>query len=60
MRTRSPSRAPPLKGLAGSTAMTPTECRSRQNSATSRSTSVLFPAPGGPVTPMMRALPVWG
>ena len=53
MRTRSPSRAPPLKGLVGSTAIIPTEYWLRQNRWTSLSTNVLLPAPGGPVTPMV-------
>src|SRR5262249_52224134 len=73
MRSRSPSTAPPLNGLVGSTAITPTvgnesrpdeaslcePCgRPVRNAVTSRSTSVLFPAPGGPVTPTRYALPV--
>ena len=52
MRTRSPRIAPPVKGLVGSTAMTPTLRPSARNDPMRRSTSVLFPAPGGPVTPM--------
>ena len=60
MRTRSPRTAPPLNGLVGSTATTPTERPDCRISAMSRSTSVLFPAPGGPVTPMRYARPVRG
>src|SRR5262245_4344340 len=59
MRNRSPRTAPPLKGLVGSTAITPTRCAPCVlKAATSRSTSVLFPAPGGPVTPTRYARPV--
>src|SRR4051812_5531666 len=83
MRSRSPSTAPPLNGLVGSTAITPTVGKTpsaapRAGGAavsvcgagrvcadwmrmfeTSRSTSVLFPAPGGPVTPIRYARPVF-
>src|SRR5688572_3168316 len=55
IRTRSPRMAPPVNGLDGSTASTPTVKPSRRIAAISRSTSVLFPAPGGPVTPTTRA-----
>ena len=84
MRTRSPRTAPPVNGLVGSTAITPTEMDREPaetvpfdgleasacgepvepcglcafSAATSRSTSVLFPAPGGPVTPITYARPV--
>ena len=52
IRTRSPRIAPPVNGLVGSTAITPTvRPRARGARAISRSTSVLLPAPGGPVTP---------
>ena len=51
IRIRSPSTAPPLNGLDGSTAMMPTALPSRRSSVVSRSTSVDLPAPGGPVTP---------
>src|ERR1700724_2765282 len=57
---RSPSSAPPVKGLVGSTARMPTvspRCRQRR---ARRSTRVLLPAPGGPVTPTTRARPVRG
>ena len=60
IRSRSPRTAPPLNGLVGSTAMTPT-VNGRDaflSLATSRSTSVLLPAPGGPVTPTRYARPV--
>jgi hypothetical protein len=51
IRMRSPSTAPPVNGLEGSTAITPTgTCRARSRLVT-RSTSVDFPAPGGPVMP---------
>src|SRR5882672_3219443 len=107
IRSRSPSTAPPLNGLVGSTAITPTDIflsawgptptpdalglwpsrvsrtgrRSRASSTpdalglwpshvsrtgrrrisdTNRSTSVLLPAPGGPVTPIRYARPVRG
>src|SRR2546427_5787136 len=57
IRLRPPSNAPPVKGLVGSTATTPTpSCRAR-NRWISRSVSVLLPAPGGPVTPMRRDAP---
>ena len=58
MRTRSPRIAPPVKGLVGSTASTPTVAPDARSVAVSRSTSVLLPAPGGPVTPMIVARPV--
>src|SRR4051812_26051378 len=50
--TRSPSTAPPLIGLDGSTAITATRAPSSENASIRRPTSVLLPAPGGPVTPM--------
>ena len=60
MRRRAPSGAPPEKGLVGSTAMIPTRrpCSSRM--AAIRLVSELFPAPGGPVMPTIRAAPVSG
>src|SRR2546428_10732534 len=58
MRMRSPSRAPPVKGLVGSTATTPTPSPCARNCWISRSVSVLLPAPGGPVMPMRR-VPPW-
>src|SRR5256885_5781914 len=60
MRIRSPRTAPPVKGLLGSTAMTPTVwCRSRIP-LPSASASVLLPVPGAPVNPTRYAFPVWG
>src|ERR1700721_894976 len=59
-RMRSPRMAPPVKGLVGSTAMTPTVLLASRNARARRSTRVLLPAPGEPVMPMRRALPVWG
>ena len=52
IRTRSPRTAPPENGLVGSTAITPTFMPPRRISAMRRSTSVLLPVPGAPVTPM--------
>src|SRR5438034_6729384 len=60
MRMRSPSTAPPLKGLVGSTATTPTRWPAARSRAVMRSVSVDFPAPGGPVTPITCARPVCG
>src|SRR5262249_42965584 len=57
---RSPSSAPPVNGLDGSTARMPTVfCCARKRRASSL-TSVLLPAPGGPVTPMRHARPTRG
>src|SRR5256885_1319823 len=80
IRSRSPRTAPPLNGLVGSTAITPTDGGMARPAkpakapspcglfalwgfcvrsvGTSRSTSVLLPAPGGPVTPTRYARPV--
>ena len=58
MRMRSPRMAPPVKGLVGSTAMTPTVRPARRWAAMSRSVRVDFPAPGAPVRPTTQALPV--
>src|SRR5688572_12259631 len=52
--------APPVNGLVGSTAMTPTVSPASRVSVVKRSTSVLFPAPGGPVTPTRYVRPVCG
>src|SRR5579872_2219732 len=60
MRMRSPRTAPPVNGLVGSTATTPTRRPSRRIVPTSAAISVLLPAPGGPVTPTTYARPVWG
>src|SRR5688572_669336 len=57
MRMRSPSSAPPVKGLVGSTAMTATLRPRSRYARTSCSVSVLFPAPGGPVIPVRCAPP---
>jgi hypothetical protein len=51
IRMRSPRMAPPLKGLVGSTASTPTVRPSARSRATTRSVRVDFPAPGDPVMP---------
>ncbi len=51
MRSRSPSNAPPVKGLVGSTAMIPTVYSFFRSSLVILSVSVLFPDPGGPVIP---------
>ena len=47
-RTRSPSSAPPLRGLDGSTARMPTVSPRARARARSASSSVDLPAPGGP------------
>src|SRR5438552_11758317 len=60
MRMRSPSTAPPLKGLVGSTATMPTRWPAARSRAVTRSVSVDFPAPGGPVIPITCARPVCG
>src|SRR2546428_254715 len=54
IRIRSPSSAPPVNGLVGSTATTPTERRWARNRWIRASVSVLLPAPGGPVMPPRR------
>src|SRR6266545_2994156 len=54
---RSPSSAPPVKGLVGSTATTATRSPACRYVVTRRSTRVDFPAPGGPVIPTRRARP---
>src|SRR5688572_10135017 len=58
MRMRSPRMAPPVNGLLGSTAMTPTEGFSLRYAAARRSTRELFPEPGLPVIPITLACPV--
>src|SRR5437899_7217345 len=60
MRIRSPSTGPPVKGLLGSTAITPTVCCRSRITLTSASASVLLPVPGAPVNPTRYAFPVWG
>src|SRR5579872_2239071 len=57
MRMRSPKIAPPVTGLDGSTAITPAVLPSARSSEIMRSHSVLLPAPGAPVIPMMSARP---
>src|SRR5688500_14638046 len=57
MRTRSPSMAPPVNGLVGSTARTPTVWPDVRHRETRPSTSVLLPAPGAPVMPTRNARP---
>ena len=50
-----------VNGLEGSTARMPTRAAAaRASAARARSTSVLLPAPGGPVMPMRRARPTRG
>ena len=56
--TLSPSIAPPVIGLVGSTASTATLRPSAWHSGMSLPTSELLPAPPGPVNPTVRALPV--
>ena len=60
MRMRSPRMAPPVMRLVGSTAMIATVLPWRRRASASASTSVLLPAPGGPVMPTMRAWPAQG
>jgi hypothetical protein len=60
IRTRSPRSAPPVIGLDGSTAMTPTVRPASRTSAMSAATSVDLPAPGGPVIPTRCARPASG
>ena len=60
IRIRSPRIAPPLKGLVGSTASTPTVRPSSRQTAVKRSARVLLPTPGAPVSPTTRACPVLG
>ena len=51
----SPSTAPPVIGLEGSIATTATRWPASTQDSMSRPVRVLFPAPGGPVTPTMWA-----
>src|SRR5688500_4824105 len=60
IRIRSPSSAPPEKGLVASTATTATVCPRCRQACTSRSARVDFPAPGGPVIPTRWARPSRG
>ena len=59
-RIRSPSNAPWVNGLDGSTEITPTESSRSRTCRTSAPISVDFPTPGGPVTPIVYARPVSG
>src|SRR6185503_12761596 len=60
MRTRSPSRAPPVMGLEGSTATTATGRPASRALPMSAATSVDLPEPGGPVMPTRWARPATG
>src|SRR5919108_6547417 len=57
MRTRSPSRAPPVIGDDGSTATTATGRSASRRTPISAATNVDLPAPGGPVIPTRWAFP---
>ena len=56
IRTRSPSNAPPLNGLDGSTASTATRRSRARNRLIMAVVRVDFPTPGGPVRPTMTAV----
>jgi len=60
MRIRSPKMAPPVKGLVGSMASTPTVLPSLRNLDTTQSTRVDLPTPGEPVNPITYAFPARG
>src|SRR5690348_6276264 len=60
MRTRSPRIAPPVNGLDGSTASTPTRRPSARNCRTSSLVVVDLPTPGEPVRPTTWACPAYG
>ncbi|MCZ7554671.1 MAG: hypothetical protein M5U05_19180 [Anaerolineales bacterium] len=60
IRTRSPSRAPPVIGLDGSTATTPTARPASRALAMIAETRVDLPDPGGPVMPTRWARPAFG
>ena len=49
-----------MKGLEGSTEMTPTDASSARTWRTSALMRLDFPTPGGPVTPIPYELPVLG
>jgi hypothetical protein len=53
MRMRSPRIAPPVKGLLGSIARTPTSRPSPRTMPMTLSVSVDLPEPGAPVTPIV-------
>ena len=59
-RIRSPSRAPRVNGLEGSIESTATSRSASRSWAVSAPIRVLFPTPGGPVKPTIRARPVRG
>ena len=59
-RMRSPSSAPCVNGLEGSTETTPTVVSRSRTSRISAETRLDFPTPGGPVRPTAYALPVCG
>jgi hypothetical protein len=60
MRIRSPRSAPPVNGEVGSTATMPTRFPSARRARVRAVVIVLFPAPGGPVSPTRRARPTSG
>ena len=59
-RMRSPSTAPRVNGLVGSTLTTATDLPARRSSPARPLMRVLLPAPGGPVIPTRHARPVSG
>ncbi len=59
-RIRSPSSAPCVNGLDGSTEITPTVCSSARTRRISAEARVDLPTPGGPVRPTANAWPVFG
>ena len=59
-RMRSPSTAPRVKGLVGSTLTTATRLPRARSSRTRAPMSVLLPTPGAPVMPTRQARPVDG
>src|SRR4051794_118125 len=60
IRTRSPSRAPPVYGEVGSIARTATRRPAARAVRTSAVAIVDLPTPGAPVSPTVAAVPVWG
>src|SRR5690606_7161773 len=60
IRMRSPSSAPPENGDDGSIASTPTRLPCSRKAPRSIDVDVDLPTPGGPVSPMTCALPVYG
>src|SRR4051794_38950946 len=60
MRTRSPRMAPPVNGLDGSTASTPTRWPAWRSARTSSFVVVDLPTPGEPVSPTTWAVPACG